>query len=113
MPESNDIHPAITVVNAVNDTIQPAHDDLPDGRIAELRNHASNLREICESLCAADKQLAKPSGALRRIQRDVTDNVSKVTPRRRGNGYLITHEGNSRSTSSIGMRLPRSISESP
>lgn len=77
MPETSYVHAAVAVVDTVDDAIGTNH-DLSDGRVVELRNDSAQLRKISEALGAADEKLAKPSRTLRRIPRDVTNNVTEV-----------------------------------
>jgi hypothetical protein len=53
MPESDNIDSTIAVVNAVNDTVG-ADDNLANGWISEFWRHAAHLREVGETLGAAD-----------------------------------------------------------
>lgn len=64
MPESGNVHPAITVIDAIDDAIR-ADDNLADGWISELGHDSAHLGKISEALGAADKKLAESNGALR------------------------------------------------
>ena len=78
MPESGNIHPAIALVNAVNDTAG-ADDNLANGWITKFRHHSTHLRKVCQPLGAADQKLGKRECPVRGVVRDVTDDVSEVT----------------------------------
>jgi len=60
-----------------------------------------------------DEELTEGHRSLRRILGDVGDNVSKIAAGGWRERYLITHDGSSRSISSMETRSPRSISASP
>jgi len=78
MPESGNIHSAIAVVNAVNDTVG-ADDNLSNGWISKFWHHAAHLREVGETLGAADEKLGERDRPVGGVVRDVTDDVSEVT----------------------------------
>src|ERR1035438_1847810 len=87
MPESGDIYSAIGVVNAVDDTVG-ADDNLANGWISKFWNHSAHLREVGETLSAADQELGKRNSPVGGVVRDVMDDVSEVTSSGRREGYL-------------------------
>ena len=79
MPESGNIHSAIAVVHAVNDTVG-ADDNLANGWISKFWHHAAQLRKVGETLGAAHQKLGKRECPVGGVVRDVTDDDSKVAP---------------------------------
>ena len=77
MPETDNIHTTISVMNAVNDAVG-ADNDLADGWIVELGNHPTHIGKVGKALRAADKKLPKPECALRRVPRNVTNDIPEV-----------------------------------
>ena len=100
----DNVHLTVIVVHPVDDAVR-ADDDFPKGGITELGHDASHFGKIGEPLGAADQELAESDGPIRRIRRDVTDDVPEITPGRRSKGYLITHDGSSASIFSMGNPL--------
>jgi len=63
MPESGNVHTAIAVIDAVDDTVG-TNDNLAQRGIAEFGHDSAHLREISEALGIADEELAENDGAL-------------------------------------------------
>ncbi|HUD46413.1 MAG TPA: hypothetical protein VMR33_06265 [Candidatus Baltobacteraceae bacterium] len=74
MPESSHFHGAAHMVNSINDTIGP-DDDFTNIIIAKLWHDAAKLRKLSENLDARDEKLAKLKRPVRRIKRNVADDV--------------------------------------
>ena len=54
MPETNHIDSTIVMIDAVNDTIESANNNLANGWISKLRRDTSHFRKIRQTLCAVD-----------------------------------------------------------
>jgi hypothetical protein len=67
------------VVHAVDDTVG-ADDDLANGWISKFWHHPAHLRKVGQTLGAADQKLGKRECPVGGVVRDVTDDVSEVTP---------------------------------
>lgn len=61
MPKSENIYTAIAVINTVDDAIG-TNNDLANAWIAELRNHATHLGKIGQTLGAAYQKPTESDG---------------------------------------------------
>ena len=89
------------------------YNDLADGRIPKLGHGPSKFGKISEAFSTADEKLTESLRPFRRIHRNVADDPTQIAPGGWRQGYLIIHDGNSRSTSSREILSPRSASKSP
>jgi len=78
MPKPRYIHPSISMINPVYNSIR-ANNDLPDTGFCEFWHNTPHLWEIRKALCAADQQTSKCNRSLRGIHRNITNNVSEVS----------------------------------
>ncbi|MCE0522872.1 MAG: hypothetical protein LV480_08165 [Methylacidiphilales bacterium] len=56
MPKSNDVYPATGVVKSIDDSIG-THNNLADYGNIELRDNASQLGKLCQTLRVKNKKL--------------------------------------------------------
>jgi hypothetical protein len=71
VPKSDDIHSAIGMVNAIDDTVG-THNNLANRGNIELRDDASQLGKLRETFRMANEELSECDRPLRRIQRTMS-----------------------------------------
>ena len=77
MPETDHFHPTVVMVHAIYDPVG-ANDDLADSKIIKFRHYPSHLRKIGKTFSAANEKSTERDGSLRRVQRDVANNIARV-----------------------------------
>ncbi len=67
MPESRDVHTAIAVIDAMDDSVG-TDDDLPNGWIIEFRDDATQLGKLTKPFGVAYEKLTETDRPFWRIQ---------------------------------------------
>jgi hypothetical protein len=79
MPEPGNIHSAIAVVHAIDDTVG-ADDNLANGWISKFWHYAAQLREVGQTLGATHQKLGKRGSPVGGVVRNITHDVPAVAP---------------------------------
>lgn len=83
MPEANNFDCLTLRVDAVNHSVRTDY-DFPDNGIAKLWHQSTHLRELYERFRLGHQQPAKLKRAVRCVERDVTNDLLKITACGRG-----------------------------
>src|SRR6266852_8048001 len=77
VPEANDLDQTARIVEAVHNAIR-THNDLPNERVFKLRDDTPKSRGLREKPGTRNKKQTELKGAIRRVERDITDDVTQV-----------------------------------
>lgn len=99
MPHPDDLDRPRGVADAVDDAAGRA-DDLPQGRIAKLRDHSAHLGELGQMLDSLKYAARKTARRQTVVLRDVGDQLAEVLSSDRRLAQLVSHWENSSRTRS-------------